>query len=87
MYIVRLRKPVLKQLKKMPLLEQKKFRNLLLDLKFMGPIQKDWSNFSSLGENAYHCHLSHRWVDCWRNEKGSIIVEVYYAGSRENAPY
>jgi hypothetical protein len=38
-------------------------------------------------DNKYHCHLSNKWVACWKNEKDSIIIEVYYAGSRENAPY
>lgn len=52
-----------------------------------GPIRREWAHFSKLGENEYHCHLSYKWVACWRYEKESIIIEVYYAGSRENAPY
>lgn len=35
----------------------------------------------------YHCHLKYNWVACWIWEKGTFIVEIYYAGSRENAPY
>ena len=35
--------------------------------------------------NEYHCHLSYHWVACWRHEKETIEIEVYYAGSRENA--
>jgi hypothetical protein len=31
--------------------------------------------------------LAQRWVACWRWEKGEIEIEVYYAGSREKAPY
>ena len=31
--------------------------------------------------------LAYHWVACWRNENGSIVVEVYYVGSREDAPY
>ncbi len=42
---------------------------------------------NKLGENTYHCHLAYRWVACWRNEKGKMIVEVEYVGSREKAPY
>ncbi len=57
------------------------------DLIEKGPIRKEWANFSKLGENKYHCHLSYKWVACWRCEKESILIEVYYAGSRENAPY
>ena len=71
----------------MPLSIQKKFFFSINDLERLGPIRTEWQNFSSLGKNEYHCHLSHKWIACWRNEKKSIIIEVYYAGSRENAPY
>ena len=30
----------------------------------------------------YHCHLSRRWVACWRMEDETIEIEVYYAGTR-----
>ena len=71
----------------MPLLIQKKLFALAANLKETGPIRQDWPNFSEIGKNEYHCHLSHKWVACWRYEKKSIIIEVYYVGSRENAPY
>jgi hypothetical protein len=32
-------------------------------------------------------HLLHKWVACWYWEKKSIVIEVNYVGSRENAPY
>jgi hypothetical protein len=35
----------------------------------------------------YHCHLSYRYVACWTWRKKEIVIEVYYVGSRENAPY
>lgn len=38
-----------------------------------------------MNKNQYHCHLSRKWIACWENEKGSLTIEVYYAGSRENA--
>lgn len=71
----------------MPLSIQDKFTLLVEDIKKFGAIQKGWQNFSDLGNNKYHCHLSYRWVACWRWEKDTFIVEVYYAGSREKAPY
>ena len=37
--------------------------------------------------DQYHCHLSRDWVACWSYAKTSKTIEVYYAGSRENAPY
>ena len=71
----------------MPKKEQKKLVKLAEDLRDKGPIQNNWKNFSSLGKGKYHCHLSYHWVACWSNEKGTIKIEVYYAGSREAAPY
>lgn len=44
-------------------------------------------NYSKLGPDNYHCHLSRKWVACWTNENGTLTIEVYYAGSRESAPY
>jgi mRNA-degrading endonuclease YafQ of YafQ-DinJ toxin-antitoxin module len=60
---------------------------LIDDLEREGPIQPEWQNYSKLGKNKYHCHLSYSWVACWKIEKNSFIIEVYYAGSREKAPY
>jgi mRNA-degrading endonuclease RelE of RelBE toxin-antitoxin system len=87
MHKVTMKNKVLKSLRKMPVAEQKKFAALVVDLEADGPIQPSWPNYSKLGDNDYHCHLSYKWVACWKNEENSIIVEVYYAGSRENAPY
>jgi hypothetical protein len=60
---------------------------LIADLRTDGPIQKSWRNFSSLGEDRYHCHLNYRYVACWTCRKDEIVIEVYYVGSREKAPY
>ena len=80
-------KKVKKQISKCPKDIQESFNVLVQDIKEKGPIQKEWRNFSSLGENKYHCHLNYRWVACWTYEKEIITVEVYYVGSREKAPY
>jgi protein-disulfide isomerase len=73
---------------KLPDLVQQKFKTLLKVLSDAGTNGAvKWQNFSKLGENEYHCHLTHHYVACWRHEKGTIIIEVYYVGSRENAPY
>lgn len=87
MYTVMIKKRVEKNLEKMPKPIQKVFRDLLLDLEFKGPIQADWPNYDKIGKNEYHCHLAYKWVACWKNDKNSITIEVYYAGSREDAPY
>ena len=60
---------------------------LVTNLQDSGPIQASWRNFSSLGDDRYHCHLTYRYVACWTHRKGEIIIEVYYVGSREKAPY
>ena len=87
MYKILIKKSILKSVQKMPKKIQFIFESLLDDLKDKGPIRKEWPNFSSLGKDEYHCHLSYKWVACWKYEKNTVIIEVYYAGSRENAPY
>ena len=71
----------------MPKGVQLRFDLLMQDLEQKGPQQPNWPNYSKLGPNQYHCHLTYKWVACWRCEKKSIKIEVYYAGPRENAPY
>lgn len=61
---------------------------LVREMQLNGPVQASWPNYSKLGEDTYHCHLAHKWVACWRvTDKEVKLIEVYYAGSRENAPY
>lgn len=86
-YQVLVKKKVLKDLGRLPKEIQKKLANLVEDLRDKGPLQPNWPNYSKLGHNKYHCHLSHKWVACWVYEKGTFFIEVYYAGSREKAPY
>lgn len=87
MYEVIVKKKILKNIEKMPEHIQKKMVNLVEDLRSNEPIRSEWPNFSKLGEDRYHCHLANKWVACWFCEKNSNIIEVTYAGSRENAPY
>lgn len=81
------RRKVEKRVVKMPRAEQVLFANLIEDLQRKGPIRSEWKNFSKLSESEYHCHLSYSWVACWRVEDEIMEIEVYYAGSREKAPY
>ncbi|MBI4585917.1 MAG: site-specific integrase [Planctomycetes bacterium] len=78
---VRIKKPVLRRLGKLPQRVRDKFYFLIQDLRDKGPILKDWPNFSSLGMDKYHCHLAYSLVACWRHEKGTLEIEIYYAGS------
>jgi mRNA-degrading endonuclease RelE of RelBE toxin-antitoxin system len=87
-YTVVVKKKVSKNIPKLPPpYIQKKFIQLVKDLKDKGARQPGWPNYSKLENDKYHCHLNPEWVACWQWEKNTIIIEVYYAGSRENAPY
>ena len=86
-YEVVFKKKVLRGLQKLPIWVQKKVALLIADLRDKGPEQPRWQNYSKLSKNEYHCHLGTSWVACWRHEKHTITIEVYYVGSREKAPY
>ena len=86
-YDVVVKKRAYKMFFKLPKKAQKKFEMLLNDLADFGPVLTNWRNFSKLSEDTYHCHLDYSWVACWKKEKNTITIEVYYVGSRENAPY
>jgi hypothetical protein len=86
-YDVSFSKKTLKNLEKMPDLMVQKFFILAEQLKVKGPLAPNWANYSKLGKNEYHCHLSYSWVACWKHESNTLTIEVYYVGSRQNAPY
>ena len=70
---------------------------LTKELVVLGPIRKNWPNFGPLKkdnripENSYHCHIKSgkpTYVVCWRVENKKIkIVEIFYVGTHEKAPY
>ena len=86
-YSVKVTKTAMKGISFVPTRIQEAFYALALDLEETGPVQAKWANYSKLGGNRHHCHLAHKWVACWSCENGTIEIEVYYVGSRENAPY
>ena len=87
MYEVYISKRVLKYIRHMPIPVQRKMVNLIDDLRDKGPIRPEWPNFSKLVSDHYHCHLIYKWVVWWIYRRQGNRIEVYYAGSRENAPY
>ena len=87
MFTVVVRKAASKGAAKMPEREQDLFRLLTAELGELGPVRSNWPNYSKLGSVTHHCHLSYKWDACWRHENDRIEIEVYYAGSREGAPY
>ena len=77
-----------KQALKMPDEEQAALLLLIEELTEGGPVRGDWPNYSKLGDGLHHCHLSKKWVACWEvKDKKLKLIEVYYAGSRKDAPY
>ena len=87
MFRVAVKKKALKDAEKMPASVQENLAALLEDLREKGPVQPGWPNYSRIGKEMYHCHLARKWVACWYFDDKALIIEVYYAGSRENAPY
>ena len=88
-----------KLIPKLPRLIREILVELIAELEKEGPFQMEWHNYSPLSKDHFHCHLNRRWVACWKSlglqeykdDKGKILkanwIEVYYVGSRENAPY
>jgi mRNA-degrading endonuclease RelE of RelBE toxin-antitoxin system len=86
-YEILISKKVQKNLFRLPQNARQRFTALAEQLREKGPVAYDWQNYSKLSEDRYHCHLTYSYVACWTHEKGTITIEVYYVGSRENAPY
>jgi hypothetical protein len=87
-YRIVVKRRVLKRIERLPAGVQGRFRALLAVLMASGPTgPHSWPNYSTLGDARYHCHLAYRHVACWHCTKGTIEIEVYYVGSREDAPY
>jgi hypothetical protein len=64
---------------------------LVLELQHSGPARANWPNYGKLSTGYYHCHLKKgrpTFVACWSVicEKQKLI-EVFYVGTHENAPY
>lgn len=64
---------------------------LIIELRRDGPYRTNWLNYGLLEENEFHCHLKKgkpTYVACWKIiDKENKIIEVYYVGTHENAPY
>jgi mRNA-degrading endonuclease RelE of RelBE toxin-antitoxin system len=87
-YDVVYRKEIARQLRGLPTNVQERFYALLDVLRAHVPTGGHiFLKYSKLSGNEYHCHLTYHWVACWRHEKGTITIEVYYVGSREDAQY
>ena len=86
-YEVKMTRKASKGVAKLPVKCRDVLARLLCDIRDFGPVQPNYSHFSKLDEACFYCHLGYRWIACWRQIRGVFIVEVYYVGSRESAPY
>jgi hypothetical protein len=71
-----------------------KLRLLFMDLVNKGPTLPNWPNYGKLqgkSGDKRHCHLQRgkpTYVCCWEViDKKRKIIEVYYVGTHEKAPY
>ncbi|MEN9654497.1 MAG: hypothetical protein RL235_609 [Chlamydiota bacterium] len=70
---------------------------LAKEIEVAGPYRTNWPHYGHLKtaqgvpKNAYHCHIKSgrsTYVVCWRVEdKQQKMVEIYYVGTHEDAPY
>lgn len=71
---------------------RKSYALLLGELRNLGPHRYTWPNFTKMAgsDNDYHCHIEKgrpTYVACWRADKKTKTIEVYYVGTHEKAPY
>lgn len=67
---------------------------LVTELEASGPVV-DWPNYGKLKNQGKsvdrrHCHLQKgkpTWVACWEVDAKNKLIEVYYVGTHEKAPY
>jgi len=82
-----------KQVKKLPEFVRAAYFLLAKELEEYGPYRTNWSHYGKLrtSKDAYHCHISSgrpTYVVCWQITNKTIrVLEVYYVGTHENAPY
>ena len=87
------KKHAAKQIAKSPKYVVDATRALVCEIELLGPMRHNWKNFGKLkgAENLYHCHIKQgnpTYVVCWEvTDKKVKIVEVYYVGTHEKAPY
>jgi len=94
---VRLKPKVRKDLdnrKRIPLSIKNSALYLIINLEEHGPAV-NWPNYGKLknqglGIDRRHCHLQKgrpTWVACWEVDSQNKLIEVYYVGTHEKAPY
>jgi len=85
-------KKAAKQHEKMPRAIQAAVALLMTEMRSLGPVRGNWSNYGKLTGGRHPCHLKKgnpTYVAVWEtSSKGSIkLIEVTYVGTHEKAPY
>ncbi len=82
---------VVKALPTLPEAVCARFGVLSREIEELGPVRGNWKNYGKLLKNQHHCHLRAgrpTYVACWEVlDLEKRIVEVYYVGTHEKAPY
>ena len=90
-WMVQWQKKLDKQIGELPEAIQLQFRALVREIQLSGPVRGNWKNYGKLGATRHHCHIKSgrpTYVVCWEMiDKKVKIVEVYYVGTHEKAPY
>lgn len=92
-WIVRTASKAQRQVERLPEPVRFAYVALAKELEALGPHRANWSHFGKLrgSRTAYHCHIvSGRptYVACWEvKDKNIRLLEVYYVGTHESAPY
>ena len=92
---VRIHRKAAKQMRSLPVDVRAVLLLLMRDLAENGPCpQANWKNYGKIKASAQdkrHCHILKgrpTYVCCWEVvDKTLKILEVYYAGTHEKAPY
>lgn len=95
MWKVSVARKAAKQLEKLSMEIQGRFDLLAKEMEAVGPIRANWKNFGRLKGSGtaelYHCHIKSgrpTYVVCWEVVNKEIrLIEVYYVGTHEKAPY
>lgn len=94
MWSVVITRKAAKQLQRLPIFIQERFDLLTKELEVRGLLVGRWSHFDKLrvaGKDVYHCHIKSgrpTYIACWEvMDKQMRMIEVYYVGTHENAPY
>ncbi len=88
---IRISKKAAKNLKRLPVPIQERFKALALELRVAGPVRDGWSNYGKIrgAGNCHHCHIKKgktTYVAVWQ-VKDDKILEVTYVGTHEGADY